>query len=455
MRVYFIILLFYTLSANAQHWEGVGGGTDLTYWTVYGLYNDDSLLHVCGGFDSIAGGSIESQGYGLWNGNNWLSSNVDFTFGAPKCFIKYNGTLHFAGAFQRVNGNKYCRNIARQDSAGNWISLGSGVTTGSVVNCMSVYNGDLFIGGQFTEVDSTIVARRIARWDGSSWHAMGSGFQGGFGNVNSMAVFQNELYVGGFFAYIDGIHAPGICRWNGTNWDTLTSGTNGPVECLYVDTINNRLYVGGQFTVAGGINSPTGVAYWDGTNWFSVGSSPYIPANVIFHFDGILYNLTIASDAVNSNGDTINHFAWFDGVNWNPVPGGELSSRGNCFTIYQNELYIGGSFQYAGDSLVNGIAKWIPGSLGTGEVPEGKMPMKIMPNPAKDEVVLELNLQKPAKLELQVSNVSGKIILNETLSGNGAVIHKIKTSEFTSGIYMFSVYENNKLIGSEKVVIQK
>jgi hypothetical protein len=232
----------------------------------------------------------------------------------------------------------------------------------------------------------------------------------------------------------------------------LSTGINGPVKSLYADTINNRLYVGGQFTIAGGVSCPTGVAYWDGNNWFPVGSNPYIPAWHLVIHNGILYNASTQYIAINSLGDTIEYLAWFDGINWRPVPGG-VSSTALCLFNYQGELYAGGAFEYAGDSLVNHIAKWIPGSLGI-QYPAGeKLALKITPNPAKDEVFLEFVQGKPTVLTLMVTDPGGKTVLSEQFSVNDK--HIVNTSGFVSGVYFFSVYQNDKLVASEKVVISK
>jgi trimeric autotransporter adhesin len=437
---------------RAQHWEGVGGGTDQQPHIVKSLLSFNNSLIVGGAFDSLGYTGIYSMGLGYWNNNTWISGNTLFSSGYPSVAITHNDALIIGGDFKRINGNKYCNKVARMDSAGNWMPLGSGVTNGQV-QAMASYNGDLYIGGTFTIVDSTLSANRVARWDGSAWHAIGTGIPGGFG-VYDMEVFQNELYVGGYFSTINGIATPGVARFNGSTWNSLSTGTNGPVLAIFNDTVLNRLYIGGQFTIAGGVSTPSGVAYWDGMNWYPVGLNTYLPPKALHIYNGILYNATTQYGIVNALGDTIKNLAWFDGFNWLDVGGG-LDAEATVMAVFNNQLYIGGYFTHAGDSLVNGIAKWIPGSLGVEENGEDKFPFKIMPNPAKDEVMIELSLNKPMNLILQVTDSNGKNIFNESFSGNGTVIHKINTSDYHSGIYVFSIYENTKLLGIEKVVIQR
>ncbi len=167
-----------------------------------------------------------------------------------------------------------------------------------------------------------------------------------------------------------------------------------------------------------------------------------------------MYNATTQWGITNSLNDTINNICWLDGNIWRDVGSG-FGAESNAFAIYQNELYIGGGFEYAGDSLVNGIAKWIPGSLGVNEAAIEKLALKITPNPAKDEVELELYFKKETELKVHLSDVNGKEIAEEEFSGNGKIVHKINTSSLVSGVYVFSVYDKQMLLGSSKVVIER
>jgi len=455
MKKIILVLLQLTLltpPSQAQHWEGVGGGTDQQPHIVRGMLEFNNKLVIGGAFDSLGYSGIVSMGFGYWNNQNWVSGNTVFFSGYPNCFAEYQGNLYVGGEFSRINGNKYCRTIAKLDSTGSWLPLGSGITSNGEVRSMAIYNGDLYVGGGFYQIDSNIAATHIARWDGTQWHAIGPGIQGSSG-VNDMTVFQNQLYVGGVMTSASGVQTSGIGRWNGTTWDSLGTGLNGPAKSLFADSINNRLYVGGSFTIAGGISTPTGVAYWDGNNWFAVGTLPYMSSWDIIVHDGILYNTAVHDIGVCASGDTIKYLGWFDSVNWNPVPGG-LSSSGLTMYEFQNELYVGGAMLYAGDSIVNGIAKWIPGSLGLNESAIEKPSLKITPNPAKDDVEMEFYLTKETALKLLITDINGKEIKEEEFSGNSKIIHKVNTSAFASGVYLFSVYDGLQLLGSGKVVVE-
>lgn len=431
-----LVFLLFTqpIISFSQHWESLNGGTE-AMGVVFSMFEHNNDLIVGGSFSTIGGGTIPSMITGVWNGAIWSSTPWNIQQGSPKDHVIYNNELHIGGNFTRISGNKYCNKVARLDSSG-WMPLGSGVTNGEV-RAMASYNGDLYVGGTFTIVDSTISASRIARWDGNDWHAIGSGISGSFG-VYAMEVFQNELYVGGFISSVNGVSALGIARFDGTNWNPLSTGTNGPVMALFSDTVNNRLYIGGQFTIAGGLSTPTGVAYWDGSNWHSVGLEPYAPSVALYVYNGKLYNATTQYGLVNSLGDTIKNICWLEGNIWRDVGGG-LNAEANVFVEFQNELYIGGHFTYAGDSLVNGIAKWIPGSLGVEENAEDKTLIKIMPNPTKNKISLSFGKPLNERVDVSIYNAKGEMILRKQFSNVQEQVTLDLPVASKSGMYMCKI----------------
>jgi hypothetical protein len=450
--VYLLVLYLCSFSiCNAQHWEDVQGGTDEA-GLVYSMYEHNGVLIVSGSFDSIGGGTIPSEILGFWDGNGWTPTNVNFYAGGPLDYAVFQNQLYAGGDFDKVNNVDSCKGIARMVNS-NWQSLGTGVTSGKV-NCLKEYNDTLFVAGTFYEVNDTIMTRGIITWDGNNWNSIGPGVSGGFQDIEDMEVFQGQLYAGGFFGYINGLHAPGICRYNGTAWDSVGTGMNGPVKCLFVDSVNNRLYVGGQFTTAGGVSTPTGVAYWDGNNWFPVGTFPYIPANDLIIHQGIIYNLTTQSGLPNINGDTINYLAWFDGANWNPVPRG-LDAGGYEMDIYQGELYVGGVFSHAGDTLVNGISNWIPGSLGIASPTESRFDWKLFPNPTNEYMILELDTEFKGNINLEFNDINGKRALLKEFNADESTQQHFSLSHLANGTYIVNLFQNNRKVDSKTIVISR
>jgi hypothetical protein len=145
-----------------------------------------------------------------------------------------------------------------------------------------------------------------------SWQPLSTGLTPLCAEGYSFCVYNDELYVGGSFDSAGGISVHNIARWNGTNWDSVGngihfSGTSCESGVYSMIVFNGELYVGGDIDSAGGF-AVNGVARWNGVTWDSLGSGVY-----------------------NVNGDMLNN--------------GTVKS----FYIFDSLLYVGGSFNYAGN----------------------------------------------------------------------------------------------------------
>jgi hypothetical protein len=154
----------------------------------------------------------------------------------------------------------------------------------------------------------------------------------------------------------------------------LSSGLNNNVICQAV--YNNELYVGGVFTTAGGVNTNC-IAKWNGSNWTSVGSgiSTINTGTVTFIRTMMVYNneLYVGGSFNLAGGVNVNGLAKWNGTTWSAVGSSLIGPGGTAFVssleILNNELYVGGMFTYAGALSVNNIAKWNGSNwfaLGTG-----------------------------------------------------------------------------------------
>ncbi len=156
------------------------------------------------------------------------------------------------------------------------------------------------------------------------------------GTIYAIDVDSNgNVYVGGSFANIETLtDVNNIAKWNSTSkaWEALgtTKGVSqtGTVYAIKVDASNN-VYVGGRFDTAGGI-TVNNIAMWNGS-WNTVGSGS---------------NIGLVGSAGSSTNATV-----------------------YCITLYNNKLYIGGTFSFVKGTLIslNNIVVWnIPTSLYSG-----------------------------------------------------------------------------------------
>ena len=241
----------------------------------------------------------------------------------------------------------------------NWDSVGSIGVPGSSVKALK-YKDDLFAGGNFGNI-GTLTCNKIARWDGTNWSDLDGGLTGGL-SFDAMAIYNDELYCGGSFAFAgfpSYITVNGIARWNGTEWNTVGNGVNDAVITMVVDTIQNVLYVGGFFTKAISDDDTInvgGVAKWDGTKWSDVGGG--VNNNTIYTL-GIYRGDLYVGGSFNMAGNVpANNIARWDGIKWDSLGVGTSLGTVLALEVYKDELYVGGNFETAGGDTAYGIARW-------------------------------------------------------------------------------------------------
>ena len=194
-------------------------------------------------------------------------------------------------------------------------------------------DGTLIAGGHFT-IDSSDpnLGGSIARWTGARWELVGGGLHNfgmiGPGYVEGLAIIDGVIHVAGAFGLggsgtdlvmLESVAALG----EDGRWQDLDGGLKkrlgvslGSVVVLgtTVDA-NGRFIAGGLFSQAG-TQSVIGVAAWDGTYWRGLASADRPPIG---------------------------------GINGNVEA---MAAKGSC------ALYVGGTFEYAGDVRANNVARF-------------------------------------------------------------------------------------------------
>jgi hypothetical protein len=190
-------------------------------------------------------------------------------------------------------------------------------------------------------------------WDN---HFGSPGINGG--NVNEIAIVGNTIYAGGVIAAAGNTRANGVAGFDGTNWFPLNAGLLNLSAVTTLNADGNNLYAGGIFTNADD-SAAFNAARWDGTSWSHFG------------INGLLYavkrngtNLYFVGSFSSAGGVAATNIARWDGTNWFAL-GLSVSGTGYgfsggiaCVAIQGNNIYVGGSFSFAGGSSATNVAYW-------------------------------------------------------------------------------------------------
>ncbi len=279
--------------------------------------------------------------------------------------LVHDTDLYVAGFFSQA-GEAPIASIARWDGH-RWHKLGAGID--GTAHALAWYNGELYVGGSIDKAGA-ILANGIARWNGTEWNPVGDGLAAlnGGPDVRALAVFNGSLYAGGVFNEASGVPAIGLARWDGTAWSAPGSVFRGPYdepsEVYALAASGTRLYVGGAFDKIGGVEAAA-IAVWNGTAWAPLG------AGMEGEFVAKVNALHLAGEKLYAGGGFIkagnvsarNVAVWNQASQtWSALGGGLKGDfdSGEVYAIQSSgaDVYVGGSFDFAGSKAAVNIARW-------------------------------------------------------------------------------------------------
>ena len=169
-----------------------------------------------------------------------------------------------------------------------------------------------------------------------------------------------------------GLRSAKCATFSDANWMSLSAppgavgsglpGTITVVSTVLANTNAGLIYVGGQF-VAVGTTLANNVAAWNGTNWSALGlgvsnrTVTQVGPVTALALDGT-GNLYVGGTFNYAGGQPATNIAKWDGTNWSPVGPGLNNSVSALAFDNSGNLYAGGAFTMAGSAAVSYIAKW-------------------------------------------------------------------------------------------------
>jgi hypothetical protein len=465
MKKLFLILgLFLTFSANAQLWDSLRGGLGDSPRVLY-ADTLDTYLYVAGRF--AFADTTHCKGIARWNGTQWdsLGAGIDGLDANvyPQntlAITRYNNELYAGGSFHSA-GNVWTGCLAKWNGAA-WdsLSIRPFPTNASVVIwSLASINGKLYMGGVFNTV-AGITCHYIAQWDGANWTSLNFPNQVDAVSVNAITEYNGELYAAGSFCNSIGDTISNILRWDGTNWHSVGGGIKGgglthvETMCVY----NGELYVAGSFAISSG-NAGNNIQKWNGTNWNGVGGGTS-GANGQIHnlvvYNSKLYALGVFDYA---GGVPANFFASWNGTDWCGV-GSAFDNTLNYGCVYHDSLFIGGGFwTIAGDSILR-IAKWVGGnytdtcgflSTGINDQLQESFSANVFPNPATTSATFQITNSQGEKSLIIYDNLGKEIWRKETTENQ----IEFSTEDFAPGLYFYRIEQEGAKMCTGKLIIEK
>ncbi|MCB9915595.1 MAG: hypothetical protein H6828_10660, partial [Planctomycetes bacterium] len=264
---------------------------------------------------------------------------------------------------------QFMNRVARWDGS-SWSGYGDGVS--GDVRAIAEYQGQLVVAGEFYAANGAAtggasVVHSIARWDGTRWQPLGGGLELSWSSaatVWDLEVFQGQLYAAGDFDLADGLPAKGIARWDGTQWQAVGGGVDKASSPKVLDmTVSTagQLVVAGEFTHAGG-QPRMNVAAWDGGAWTTLGAGLGTSLSSVFALEEFQGSIYAGGNFTSSGGAATAKVARWDGTTWQPlgtgIPDWAISSTIYSLQSFGGALYVGGNFDQAGGVLTRAVARW-------------------------------------------------------------------------------------------------
>ena len=278
-----------------------------------------------------------------------FSGNKDISSIPPQAMFAENDTSKLYVGGNFIHTNSVSNSgVLTYDNINSWQQFGNVI--GNVLDIIK-FNNEIYVG----------TYDGIFKWTGSKWDTIGLN---DVGAISKLYVFNNELYAGGVYNKIDTTISNGLTKWNGTSWTQVGDYKKRCFGTIYdLNSYNGELYAFGQLTDTLGV--PMNIARFDGQHWHRVtnlfnGGMDAIETSVIYNNE-----LYVAGTFGKCYGSTFNFIAKYNGSSWSNVgidgvTGLSSSSNGQIhkLRVIDHKLYAVGVFQHADNIDAQYIASW-------------------------------------------------------------------------------------------------
>ncbi|MBL7983146.1 MAG: T9SS type A sorting domain-containing protein [Flavobacteriales bacterium] len=318
-----------SLATAQPYWRGLGNGT-IGPTSIQTLYGDEASGRLLAGgtfmWITNENDTVLGMGQAAWNGSRWdsLAHRIQPISGNNSAqpthwFLRYGGDLYACGSFSFLTDEGlWNRRFARLNmDEQRWEALEcTHLTTSGLQTLVPKEPQTTLYATGFKGTVCNYPESCVFRYDGQAFYTwepfelIPSNPDNYIGHVFD---FLGHTYITGSFRDPLGPGFVDFLRFDGSAWEHVP-GWDAAATIKTISIRNDTLYIGGTFREAGG-GPGNLIAYFDGTTWNNMGG----------------------------------------GLDYTPVP---MSATVLDLEWFNNELYVGGMFNVAGEIPVEGLAVW-------------------------------------------------------------------------------------------------
>jgi hypothetical protein len=443
-----------SLWCHAQ-WISLNGGLSHAARS-FALSADGTRLLVGGSFPYLNDGAARANNLAWWDGQNWsldgLANGSGDTSEFGNDFPVLSTTIRQDTLFLSMLYDSWQQDqemgFATMLVDGEWEPCGSPEGIFFFLEA----NGRLFGGGQYSYLNGG-EAYGVQEWRGG-WHSIPNmPFTEGVVQVWDVEYWHGQYYFGGAFAYAG---CQKVVAFDGVDqWSPLAQGVGGS----WVATLagfGDSLYAGGYMLPGPNVQSRH-LQIWDGTQWL-----PFFDEVTVF---GKTVDMKVHDDALWISGlflfgddPTYRGLIRFDGTSICAF-GGAMSQGGGWFDFFNEDLYMGlpptneqlyyEHIGYLDLATVEPDTCLLVNPSSTGMRAKGNVELRVYPNPAQDQITLELPAHWTGPVLIELSNGVGQLLFSRIINNNTG---HLPLEPLGKGIYSIRVKHGGETSSARVVV---
>jgi hypothetical protein len=250
-----------------------------------------------------------------------------------------------------------------------WTPLGDGLNAECCTICIDAKYQKLYAGGTFTQSGNIMLPYiGVYNIENDTWERIVNGDLNAPCRTLYLDMNTSILYCGGLFTSIgqNDIHYIAEYTIKNQKWSSLSQGLQGYCNSIYVH--ENKLYAGGTFTCVGNNIAVFNILSREWSN-LQYGLNGICNTIVVNNSGNVFVGGSFTCE--NETDQILNRIAMYNTTNqsWHPLQNYKsettteehligLDSTCKCLFMCNNNLYVAGSFQKAGNIDAGCIAKY-------------------------------------------------------------------------------------------------